>query len=69
MSWKKRKELGIKQLPVSLHEALEAARSDSLIEKAVGSEIFDNFVDLKIKEVLQHRAHVSDWELRKYLSL
>ncbi|MGA1847978.1 MAG: glutamine synthetase, partial [Thermoplasmatota archaeon] len=68
-SRRKRKELGIKMLPVSLHEAIEASRSDEVVEKAVGREIFQTFIEKKYKEVMEFRAHVTDWELNRYLSL
>jgi glutamine synthetase len=69
MTRKERKQLGIKQLPMSLHEALESAMADDVIRRAVGEEIFDACVDNQMKEVMAHRSHVSDWELRRYLSL
>lgn len=69
MSRRKRKELGIKQLPVSLHEAIESALSDELVKNAVGTEIFETMVDMKFREVMRFRSHVTDWELNRYLSL
>ena len=69
MTDSQRSELGLKMLPTSLDEAIEAARSDDLIKRAVGPEIFDAFIDIKEKEVLEYRAHVSDWEIERYLSV
>ncbi|MGA1792503.1 MAG: glutamine synthetase family protein [Thermoplasmatota archaeon] len=69
MTRKKRKELQIEQLPVSLHEAIEAARSDEVIERAVGKDIFNSHIERKYKEVMEFRSHVTDWELKRYLPL
>lgn len=69
MSIAERKERGIKLLPVSLHEAIEAALSDDLIRKAVGDDIFQAMIEKKRSEVLDFRFHVTDWELGQYLSL
>ncbi|OYT45384.1 hypothetical protein B6U90_03390 [Thermoplasmatales archaeon ex4484_6] len=69
MSAGKRKELGIRMLPTSLWGAVEAARSDEVVERAVGKEIFDAFIERKSAEVLSFRQHVTDWELDRYLSL
>ncbi|MGA1821694.1 MAG: glutamine synthetase family protein [Thermoplasmatota archaeon] len=69
MTRAERKKKGIKMLPVSLHEAIEAAISDDVVKKAVGRDIFQAMVDRKRREVLQFRFHVTDWELSRYLSL
>ncbi|MFW3145820.1 MAG: glutamine synthetase family protein [Thermoplasmatota archaeon] len=69
MTRSERKKRGIKQLPVHLHEAIEAALSDEVIERAVGKDIFKSFVEKKTREVMEFRSHVSDWELSRYLSL
>jgi glutamine synthetase len=65
----KRRELGIKQLPVSLHEAIEVALTDEVIQNAIGKEIFEVLVEKKRKEVHSFRIRVTDWELQNYLSL
>jgi len=64
-----RAKLGIVQLPISLHAAIEAARSDEVIARAVGQEIFDAVLERKEKEYAGFRAHVTDWELDRYLPL
>lgn len=69
MTASERRNLGIEMLPVSLDEAIEAAESDDLIRRAVGEEIFDTYMEMKKREVLEYRAHVSDWEVERYLSL
>ncbi|MEA3557692.1 MAG: glutamine synthetase family protein [Candidatus Thermoplasmatota archaeon] len=69
MSREQRKGLGIEQLPGSLLEAIESAMSDDLVMQAVGKDIFGSMVDMKMKEVTEFGSHVTDWELKKYLSL
>ena len=54
---------------LALHEAIEAARSDEVMERAVGKDIFNAHIDRKFKEVMEFRAHVTDWELKRYLPL
>jgi len=69
MTPQQRKELGIVQLPVSLHEAVDAALSDEVVQDAIGKEIFEVLVEKKQKEVMNFRIRVTDWELQNYLSL
>ena len=42
----KRKSLGIKELPTTLKDSLEELKSDEVLQKALGSHIFDAFVEL-----------------------
>lgn len=69
MTKAERNELGIEMLPTTLGEAIEAARSNEVVERAVGKEIFNVMLDRKSREVMDFRKHVTDWELEKYLPL
>ena len=60
--------LGIKTLPRTLLEAVEAFAADPLSERALGSELRDSFVELKTREWWDYHNHVSEWELRRYLT-
>jgi glutamine synthetase len=55
-------------LPGSLEAALEALASETVLCRALGSEIVETFLALKRFEVARHRAWVSDWEVAEYLN-
>lgn len=47
MSEEKRKELGIKPLPSTLHNAIKAFKADKLIQEALGEHLTKSFIDSK----------------------
>lgn len=61
-------DLGIKTLPRTLLEAVEAFAADPLSERALGTDLRDAFVELKTREWWEYHNHVSEWELRRYLT-
>jgi glutamine synthetase len=70
----KRRELGIRTLPTSLKEALEEWKSDDICIQALGREIAEKYVELKMLELKEYEPHmpsnkneVTPWELQKYL--
>lgn len=69
-----RKKLGIKVLPTSLKEALEEWKSDEICVKAVGKEVAEKYVELKMSEWREYELNmpkneieVTPWEVKKYL--
>jgi glutamine synthetase len=60
---------GIKQLPQTLSEAIEAFAADPLSKQVFGQEMFDSFVAFKRQEWQEYHSHVSDWEMQRYLKL
>ena len=60
---------GIKQLPQTLSEAIEAFAADPLSKQVFGPEMFDSFVAYKRQEWQEYHSHVSDWEMKRYLKL
>src|SRR5207237_1068271 len=56
-------------LPASLDAALDALVADDRIVDALGPTLVGRFVEAKRIEWEQYRAHVSDWELERYLLL
>jgi len=56
-------------LPCSLVEALGALREDDAMVEGLGSTLVERFVEAKRIEWEQYRAHVTDWELERYLFL
>jgi glutamine synthetase len=60
---------GIQVLPRTLLEAVEALCADPLSHEVLGDEMFRSFVDYKRREWADYHNHVSDWELRRYLTM
>jgi glutamine synthetase len=58
---------GIKLLPQSLHEAIDALEADEVICDGLGSDLAREFIRLKRMEWTEYSRHVSDWESRRYL--
>lgn len=69
MNAEKRKELGIDTLPGSLQEAIQCAEESKLVRKALGDVLFEKLIADKKIEWAQYRAHVSNYELERYLSI
>jgi glutamine synthetase len=67
MSSERKRALGIGELPTTLKDALESMKSDEVIHKALGSHIFDAFIDYKTNDWNQYCLYVTPWEIMKYL--
>jgi glutamine synthetase len=64
----------VKVLPTSLKEALEEWRNDEIGARALGKEMAEEYVDLKMQEWQEYQTHlpqgkneVASWEIQKYL--
>jgi glutamine synthetase len=64
-----RKERGIVSLPETLGEAVDALAGSELVRNALGPHIFDRYVELKRAEWDEYRVQLTEWELKKYLSV
>jgi len=62
-------ELGIKHLPRTLAEAIDAFEVDPLGRAVMGDLMFQTYIDFKRAEWESYHNHVSDWEVRQYLKL
>jgi glutamine synthetase len=58
---------GIKLLPQSLNEAIDALAADEVICDGLGQDLAREFIRLKRMEWTEYSRHVSDWESRRYL--
>jgi glutamine synthetase len=67
LSSERKRALGIKELPTTLKEALEAMKSDEVVHRALGSHIFDAFIEYKTNDWNQYCLYVTPWEIMKYL--
>jgi len=67
LSPERRRALGIKELPTTLRDALEAMQSDDVVHRTLGSHIFDAFIEYKTNDWNQYCLYVTPWEIMKYL--
>jgi glutamine synthetase len=58
---------GIKLLPQSLHEAIDALEQNPVICTGLGPDLAREFIRLKRMEWTEYSRHVSEWESRRYL--
>ncbi len=58
---------GIGSLPQSLAEAVSAMEDSELVAEALGEHVFDYFIRNKRSEWQDYKAHVTPWELDRYL--
>jgi glutamine synthetase len=60
---------GVRFLPRTLGEAVDAFEADPLTRAVFGEAMFDAFVEFKRAEFEEYQAHVSEWEMRRYLRM
>ncbi|MFX1496520.1 MAG: glutamine synthetase family protein [Promethearchaeota archaeon] len=68
----RREDLGIKTLPRSLDQALNAFKNSQLIKDVLGKDVVKKFIELKEKELIEYKkatdaGNETDWELKKYI--
>jgi glutamine synthetase len=61
------KAKGIKLLPQSLNEAIDALEADAAICDGLGQGLAREFIRLKRMEWTEYSRHVSEWESKRYL--
>ncbi len=66
---KERKERGIKTLPGSLIEAIQAAEKSEFLKKALGEHVFKSFIANKKIEWDRYRTRVTNYEIDSYLPI
>jgi glutamine synthetase len=62
-----RANLGVKELPGSLGEALDELGRDEIIRNSLGTIIYEAFVRAKREEIQDYQMKVTDWEVERYL--
>jgi glutamine synthetase len=62
------KERGVRTLPRTLGEAIDAFAADDLPRKVLGDDLTNSFIELKRQEWWDYHRHVSDWEIENYLT-
>ena len=58
---------GIKLLPQSLNEAIDALEKDTVVCNGLGADLAREFIRLKRMEWTEYSRHVSEWESHRYL--
>ena len=69
MTEEEREAAHITDLPSTLHNAVKAMREDDIVKEALGSHIFNNFIEAKRMEWDAYRQSVSEWEREQYLEM
>ena len=59
--------MGIKVLPQTLKEAIDALEEDTLFSDQLGGDFIKEFIMVKDMEWVEYSRHVSDWEIDRYL--
>jgi glutamine synthetase len=60
-------ELGVKVLPRTLLEAVEAFNADPLTKEVFGDELQRSYAEFKEQEWWDYHNTVSEWEYDRYL--
>lgn len=63
------RERQLTTLPGSLAEALDELEKDEVIKEALGSHIYERFMEAKRQEWDEYRIQVTPWELERYLPI
>ena len=59
---------GVKQLPRTLLESIDAFEADDLGRRVMGDELFDSYIKLKRAEWWSYHNSISQWEIDNYLT-
>lgn len=62
-----REERGIRKMPETMGEAIEAFRQCRFIKDILGEDIYSKYLAAKESEWKAFRTHVTDWEVDEYL--
>ena len=68
MSVRDRRKHKVKELPSTLKEAVIGMQRNSVVKEALGSHIFNHFIEAKMLEFNEYRIKVHQWELDRYLA-
>ncbi len=64
-----RERLNVDSLPETLEEAIITMEKSELVRNALGDDIFERMIANKRHECYEHRTHVCQFEIDKYLSM
>ena len=61
-------ERGVRTLPRTLGQAMDAFARDELSQQVMGDALYNSFVELKRQEWWDYHTCVSEWEIEQYLT-
>ncbi|MDY3032148.1 MAG: type I glutamate--ammonia ligase [Clostridia bacterium] len=62
-----REAIGVKNLPISLNEAISIAKKSDFITELLGRDMKKKYLDAKASEYGEYRKIISEWELNTYM--
>lgn len=68
MNSEERDAHGLEALPNNLYEAVTATKDSEFVRRTLGDHCFERFVTNKLNEWYEYREHVTDYEIKRYLS-
>ena len=68
MPYEERRERGMTPLPQDLGRSVDALDQDEVVQSGLGA-IADDYIRLKKAEWGEFMMHVTDWEVKRYLTL
>ncbi len=63
------RQLGVKWIPQSLHEAVDEFEADPVVRSGLGAKLADEFIRIKRQEWVRYSNAVGPWEVEQYLTL
>ncbi|EPZ50872.1 type I glutamate--ammonia ligase [Alicyclobacillus acidoterrestris] len=69
MSDAEKEEVGIRSLPPTLNDAIDALAKDEVLREALGQHVLLHFIEAKKIEYNIYRTQVTEWEKDQYLHL
>jgi glutamine synthetase len=69
MSEEEKAQRGIKPLPGSLEQTINALESDQVISRALGAETTEYLIQAKCEEIAAFNQSVTGWERQQYLDV
>ena len=67
LSAREKEALGIKNLPISLNDALRIAKDSEFITELLGEEVKEAYITSKAREYRAYSLTINQWELDNYL--
>ncbi|NJD11462.1 MAG: type I glutamate--ammonia ligase, partial [Gemmatimonadetes bacterium] len=68
LSVRDRRRYRIQELPRDLGEAIALLKRSAFVRDALGTHVFQQFVNLKEREWQEYTAQVHEWEIERYLA-
>jgi glutamine synthetase len=60
-------EMGIKEMPGTLGEAIIAMEQDEVVAEALGDHVYSHYIEAKKEEWEEYSSQITNWELDRYL--